>query len=101
MCLFKLLGLLTPRVLLIAAFFGGEFFQEAFEDYEAQTFGGLPVVIALIGVVFLPATVLCLLAIKLYSPLEWETWKTVALVLCAIVDLGMIQQSQRRKASAA
>lgn len=97
MCLFNLLGLISPRLLLIAAFFLTDYFDRAFADYEAQSFSGLPVVIALVGVVFLPASVACLLAIKLWGPAEWETWMTVALALCAIVDLGMIQQSRRER----
>ena len=86
-CLIALLGLITPRVVMVFLWLFTDYLSRAFHSFLWPT----------LGFVFLPTTTLAY-AVAKNSMNGLQGWGLAVLILGVLLDFGILGQSRGRKA---
>jgi hypothetical protein len=86
-CIVALLALLTPRLLIALLWFFTTWFRGMFDN----------LLWPILGVVFLPTTLLWYSAVLRWFGGQWTLWPIVGLVIALIIDIS--PASSRRRAA--
>lgn len=85
-CLFVILALATPRLLIVLLWLFSRWFTGVFPS----------AVVLILGFVFLPTTLLWYTAIQHWFDGQWTFWPVVGMVIALMVDLSPASGRRRR-----
>lgn len=77
-CLFAVLALVTPRLVIVLLWFFTTWFQGLFAT----------VLWPILGFLFLPTTLLWYTAVQHWFGAEWSLWPVLGIVLALLIDLS-------------
>ena len=89
-CLFALLALLTPRLLVALLWLFTRWFDGIFSS----------LLWPVLGLIFLPTTLLWYTAVQHWFAGQWTLWPVVGLVLALLIDLSPAGGRRRRTEAA-
>jgi hypothetical protein len=85
-CLFALLALITPRVVIVLVWLFTHWFRGAFNT----------VLWPLLGFIFLPTTLLWYTAVQHWFGGQWTLWPVVGLVIALAIDVSPARRRRKR-----
>jgi hypothetical protein len=85
-CLFAILALATPRLLVALLWFFSRWFEGVFTS----------VLWPILGFIFLPTTLLWYTAVQHWFHGQWTLWPVVGLVLALMIDISPAGGRRRR-----
>jgi hypothetical protein len=85
-CLFALLALITPRVVIVLVWLFTHWFRGVFDS----------VLWPLLGFVFLPTTLLWYAAVQHWFGGQWTLWPVVGLVIALAIDVSPARRRRKR-----
>lgn len=85
-CLFVVLALLTPRLVVALLWFFSRWFDGVFTT----------ILWPILGFIFLPTTLLWYSAVQHWFAGQWSLWPVVGLVVALLVDLSPAKGGRRR-----
>jgi len=85
-CLFAVLALVTPRLVVALLFFFTRWFAGMFDS----------ILWPLLGFIFLPTTLLWYTAVQHWFNGQWTLWPVVGLVLALMIDISPAGGRRRR-----
>jgi len=85
-CLFALLALATPRLVVVLLWFFTTWFRGLFDS----------VLWPVLGFIFLPTTLLWYTAVQHWFGGQWTLWPVVGLVLALAIDVSPAKRKRRR-----
>jgi hypothetical protein len=86
-CLFAVFALLTPRLLIVVLYF--------FSNWFAGSFASL--LWPLLGLIFLPTTLLWYTAVHHWFGGQWSLWPIVGLIVALMIDVSPAGGRKRPK----
>jgi hypothetical protein len=89
-CIVALLALLTPRLLIALLWFFTTWFRGMFDT----------LLWPILGVVFLPTTLLWYSAVQRWFGGEWTLWPIVGLVIALMIDISPASSRRRARSEA-
>lgn len=90
-CLLALFALLTPRLVIVALWFFSGWFRGLFDS----------ILWPVLGLIFLPTTLLWYTAVRHWFGGEWTLWPIVGLVIALMIDLSPAGGRRGRRRAAA
>jgi hypothetical protein len=87
-CLFALLALLTPRLVIVLLWLFTRWFEGLFPS----------LLWPLLGFLFLPTTLLWYTAVQHWFAGQWTLWPVVGLVVALVIDVSPASGRRRRPA---
>ena len=84
-CLFALLALITPRLVVFLLWF------------FTRWFNGLGLLWLILGFIFLPTTLLWYMAVQHWFAGQWTLWPIVGLVIALAIDVSPSGGRRRRR----
>ena len=85
-CLFALLALLTPRIVIVLLWFFSGWFHGVFPS----------ILWPILGFIFLPTTLLWYVAVLHWFGGHWTLWPVVGLVIALLIDMSPASSRKRR-----
>lgn len=85
-CLFALIALAAPRVVILALWFFSNWFRGMFSS----------LLFPVIGFIFLPTTMLWYTAVQHWWGGQWSLWPIVGLVIALMIDVSPAGGRRRR-----
>jgi hypothetical protein len=85
-CLFALLALITPRVVIVLVWLFTHWFRGVFDS----------VLWPLLGFIFLPTTLLWYTAVQHWFGGQWTLWPVVGLVIALAIDVSPARRRRKR-----
>ncbi len=85
-CLFAVLALATPRLLVALLWFFSRWFEGVFTS----------VLWPILGIIFLPTTLLWYTAVHHWFHGQWTLWPIVGMVVALMIDLSPASGRRRR-----
>ena len=85
-CLFALLALFTPRVVAVLLWFFSDWFNEVFDS----------ALWPILGLVFLPTTLLWYTAVQHWFDGVWGFWPVVGIVIALAIDVSPAGGKRRK-----
>ena len=85
-CLFAILALLTPRIVIALLWFFSNWFHGVFASPLWP----------LLGFVFLPTTLLCFVAVQHWFGGHWSLFPILGLVIALMIDVSPASGSRRK-----
>lgn len=85
-CLFAVLALVTPRLVVALLFFFSRWFVGMFDS----------ILWPVLGFIFLPTTLLWYTAVQHWFNGQWTLWPVVGLVLALLIDISPAGGRRRR-----
>ncbi len=89
MCLFAVLALIAPRVVIAVLYFFTEWFHGVFPS----------ALWPILGFIFLPTTLLWYTAVHVWFGGQWTLWPIVGLVIALMIDVSPASGRRGRRAS--
>ena len=86
-CLFAVLALLTPRLLVALLWFFSRWFEGIFSS----------LLWLVLGFIFLPTTLLWYTAVQRWFGGQWTLWPVVGIVVALMIDLAPAGGYRRRR----
>jgi hypothetical protein len=77
-CLFALLALITPRLVIILLWFFTAWFVGVFDN----------IVVPIIGFIFLPTTLLWYSVVVNWFAGQWTLWPVIGLIIAVLIDVS-------------
>ena len=88
-CLFAILALLTPRIVIVLLWFFSHWFNGVFPT----------ILWPILGFIFLPTTLLWYVAVLHWFGGHWTLWPVVGLVIALLIDMSPASSRRRRARS--
>jgi hypothetical protein len=85
-CLFALLALITPRVVIVLVWLFTHWFRGVFDS----------ALWPLLGFIFLPTTLLWYTAVQHWFGGQWTLWPVVGLVIALAIDVSPARRRRRQ-----
>lgn len=85
-CLFALLALITPRLVIILLWLFTHWFHRMFDT----------VLWPILGFIFLPTTLLWYTVVQHWFGGQWTLWPIVGLVIALLIDVSPAKRRRRR-----
>ena len=89
-CLLAVFALMTPRLVIIVLWVFSDWFRGMFDS----------VLWPILGLVFLPTTLLWYTAVRHWFGGEWSFWPVAGLVVALMIDLSPASGKRQRRAEA-
>jgi hypothetical protein len=86
-CLFALIALITPRLVIVVLWLLSDWFTGVFDDF----------ILPVIGFLFAPTTLLWYSAVQNWYGGEWGTMQIIVAVIALIIDFSPASSKREKK----